>query len=378
MFLILSGLSENFTIRLYQAGDEKDIVPLLELVFNGWPRLDLGCAPLDHWIWKYRDNPSSAINIIVATSEDGIIGCDHAIQKRIKIGGEVHLCSLTGDVAVHPDYRNTGVWKKMIDFRGELRAKTGVRLNYFMTGNPVVVKSISKTRPQFPHSLTNLVRIRDIDHHMRSIPTEKATFVRFGFRALKLTNRARYSLSRRKLWHDIDIVEVNSFDDKTDEFWRQVSGGYSFIAERSCTYLNWMYCDPRGGNFAIRQAVESGRIVGYVVLSINKYRGDYPVGFVVDLLTLPDRLDVAEMLATSAGEYFDERGVNIVNYLVIKGHPYSGLFRRLGFLDSRVKFHLFYRTKELSERMRDLKKRPPSDVMFTWGDHDTLPVEAPR
>lgn len=371
-------MNEGFDVRPYRPGDEDEIVPLLELVFNGWPHLDLTCSPRDHWLWKYKDNPIKATDIVVATSKEGIIGCDHAIQKRVKIGGDVHLCTLTGDVAVHPSYRNAGVWKGMIDFRRELKAKFGVKLNYFMTGNPIVVKSMSKTRPRFPHPLANLVRIQDIDHHLRSIPSEKAGFVGFGFKALKLTNRARYSLSRRKLLLDIDVMEVNNFDNEVDELWRRVSGSYGFITERTSKYLNWMYCDPRGGNFVIRQAIEGGQIVGYIVLGINGYLSDYPVGFVVDLLTLPDRLDVAERLATSACEYFDEKGINIVNYLIVKEHPYSGVFRKQGFLDSRVKFHVFYQTKELSERMNGLKDGPPSEVMFTWGDHDTLPVEVPR
>ena len=50
-------MKKDFTIRFYRPGDEKEIVPLLVLGFHGWPHIDLACSPLEHWRWKYIDNP---------------------------------------------------------------------------------------------------------------------------------------------------------------------------------------------------------------------------------------------------------------------------------------------------------------------------------
>jgi hypothetical protein len=36
-------MQEEYRIRSYQPGDEIEIVQLLELVFDGWPKLDLSC-----------------------------------------------------------------------------------------------------------------------------------------------------------------------------------------------------------------------------------------------------------------------------------------------------------------------------------------------
>ena len=68
--------------------------------------------------------------------------------------------------------------------------------------------------------------------------------------------------------------------------------------------------------------------MGYSVLKINRLREDYPIGYIVDLLALPDRLEVARVLISDAVRYFDERNINIVNCLTVKGHPYTSLFSR--------------------------------------------------
>jgi len=50
-------MKKNFIVRPYCSGDEEKLVQLLQLVFNGWPRFDINCTSLDHWKWKYENNP---------------------------------------------------------------------------------------------------------------------------------------------------------------------------------------------------------------------------------------------------------------------------------------------------------------------------------
>ena len=62
---------------------------LLHDVFKGWPHLDIPCSSLDHWKWKYWDNPFKP-NVIIVNEEDGrIIGVNHSLGMRVKIGDEV-------------------------------------------------------------------------------------------------------------------------------------------------------------------------------------------------------------------------------------------------------------------------------------------------
>ena len=63
-----------YSIRDYEPGDEGRIVELLELVFGVWPRFDLKCSPLEHWRWKYVDNPMGSMIVPIAVDGDLIVG----------------------------------------------------------------------------------------------------------------------------------------------------------------------------------------------------------------------------------------------------------------------------------------------------------------
>lgn len=372
-------MKKDFTIRFYRPGDEKEIVPLLVLGFHGWPHIDLACSPLEHWRWKYIDNPIKRNMIAVAESKDKIVGCLHEFLRTIKIGEDFHLCSISGDLAVHPDFRRMGIWSKMSEFLIRESDKFELKMTHFLSGNPIVIRRLSKRRPRFPHPVRNLVFIRDIDAHLKAMPIKNSWLTKSGFRVLKLANNWRNALRslQARAKPKIDIYEIQKFDDEIDDFWKRISHNYHFIGARTKESLNWRYCDPRAGRFIVRQAEEDGQILGYSVLTINSYRSEYPVGFLVDLLVLQERPEAVEALIGDAVRYFEERDVNIINYLLVKNHPYEAFFRRNGFLDSRVKFHLLYWSDHLTDDMNKLVKHPASKIFFSWGDHDSLPLERP-
>ena len=59
------------------------------------------------------------------------------------------------------------------------------------------------------------------------------------------------------------------------------------------------------------------------------------------IYTPPSRIDVLHALASDAAVHFDDGDVNIVNCLAVKGHQQNRVLAAHGFLDSRVKVHLF-------------------------------------
>jgi len=363
-------LSKKYEVRPYRPWDEEGIVHLLDLSFKGWPNYDLTCSSLDHWKWKFEDNPLKMFLIVVGIHNNKKISCLHEIPLKIKIGDKFELCNYAANLAVHPDFRKIGVSNKMIELMIELRKKAGIQYVYFVSRNPIVIKSLSKRYYRFPKTVLNLVKIRDLDLQLQKMPIKNAWLMKMGFYSARLINDVRNIILSRARDRDLRISEIDHFDERIDEFWEEVSSHYDFIVERNRNYLNWRYCDTRAGGFVVRQAEEDGKVMGYSVLKINRYRSDYPVGFVVDLLSLHDRRDVAEDLAMDAVNYFDRNKVNIVNYLVIKDHPNVGVFNRLGFLDSRIKPVILYLGHELNK----IKTTSANRVHFSYGDIDSLPT----
>jgi len=373
-------LKKNYTVRPYHSGDEDGIVELLELVFDGWPKFDLECTPLDHWKWKYLDNPLKTSFIALGVNEDGIIGVNHSIPHRIKICDDVLLGTYGSDLAVHPDFRQIGVKTRTHDLKEEMRKPAGISVTYSVSGNPILIQSrLRRGRPMFPHPVINLVRIRDIDRQIKAMPVKHAWLTKTGFNAVRIINDIQKVFRpSNRVDKELYVREIHAFDEKIEPFWDKVSKHYAFIIERNRDYLNWRYRDPRAGGFIIKQAEnKGGDIHGYVVIKINRYRKDYPIGFIADLITLPDRLDVANLLVVDAMRYFDAFDVNIVNFLVPKNHPHENVMRRNGFLNSGIKLQLFFHSEDDEIILDRLKSSTPDRVHFSYGDIDSFPVRIP-
>jgi GNAT superfamily N-acetyltransferase len=361
-------------VRSFQSGDMREIVGLLDEVFKGWPHLDLGCSSLDHWKWKYLDNPLGEAVISVACDGDRIVGVNHSYPIRIKIGDGIHASSFAADTAVQADYRGLGISVKMIEQGIRSRQEKGTKFTYFVTRHPRLIRMNSKRYPIFPRSITNLVRIRDIDYHLEAMPMDRANLLKLGFKGAKLMNKLKHR-SEKNVSGSIRVSDVESFDERIDLLWDKVALECDFSMERRREYLNWRYCDPRSGGFTIRLAAEGGDIVGYSVMRINKYNKEYPIGYIVDIFAPPRRLDILNALASDAAVYFDDGDVNIVNCLAIKDHQQNSVLAAYGFLDSRVKVHLFYLSEGIGNNLAQMSSSRPNSVYFSYGDIDSLPVE---
>jgi len=370
-------LSAEFDVRPYTTGDEVEIVPLLEGVFGGWPHLDIK-SPLDYWRWKYLKNPLGKAIIVVALRNGRIIGCHHSVCLKLKIGDDIVSCVSGTDLAVHPDFRGIGVARRMDELFRRFQEERKIGFVYWITGNPDLIASSGKKSYRFPLPITNQVRIRNIDRQLREMPVEHHHFTKFGYNVAKRLNRLKNIWNKpRPTEKDFRLSSINNFDERMEQFWREASSEYDFIIWRGRDFLNWKYHDKDCGVFEVRQATEGDRIVGYCVLRINRYLSEYRIGYVVDLLTYPDRLCVTDALLGDAVEYFDAQDVNIVNYQTISGHPYEAIARSHGFLDSRIRLHMFYTCHGEHDIRSEIEKSKTNRVFLSWGDHDVLPVRMP-
>jgi hypothetical protein len=108
-------MGEGPTVRLYEKGDEVEIVPLLVSVFGRWPNFDIKCSPLEHWMWKYFDNPYNMMSTSVSVDCNKIVGVDGAIFQKVKLFNDTVLAAQGVDNAVDPGYRRIGLSKRMYE-----------------------------------------------------------------------------------------------------------------------------------------------------------------------------------------------------------------------------------------------------------------------
>jgi hypothetical protein len=363
-------------VRTDQAGDEDKIVDLLVKGFNRWPHFDIDCSPRDHWNWKFIDNPAHKKQITLAEIDNVIVGCDHTLFNYVKIGDKTQECGQAVDSAVHPDYRGRGIYSKIRKYDEEVDHLESSNSNfvYSASSNPIIIKKEGEmeTRP-FPYLLVRLARIHDINLHLRNHDLSSKILLKTGYGAAKSVNSIGNMLSAsKKSKSQFNIVNISRFDERVDPFWSKIKDNYNFILERSREYLNWRYCDHRGGNYVIRQAEEDGDIVGYIVFRVNRFENDYPTGFIVDLCTLSDRKDCENALIAEAVGYFDDLKVNVVNYAINKGHHLENRFKRFGFLDSRSNIYIGTHFNTHLKEFDELYNSPSDKLLLQFGDIDWI------
>jgi GNAT superfamily N-acetyltransferase len=365
----------EFTIQDYQTGDETRIVEFLEYAFDGWPKIDLECTSLEHWQWKYLDNPQKELReITLALDDQKIIATSHTCPRIVRIGEKRYLSTFGCDVAVHPDYRRMGVNTRMREYRHVLHRKIGFDIGYGMSGNQFLIKSAKRRKlNQFPHPLKHYGLIFNIDQHMKHSNSKNHSLKKYGYHFYDILNKMKNIVRQKpKENPDFNIIDIQKFDDKYNSLWSMVQDHFGFIIDRNREYLNWRYCDPRAGKYIIKQLVDRGEVQGYIVLRINNYQKEYPIGYIVDLFTFPERPDVANALLSESVEFFKANSINVVNYLIVKNHPYNNVLLDKGFVDFRYNpYHTYRRWKE-NINLDEFINSPASKIHFQFGDIDAI------
>jgi hypothetical protein len=346
-------------------------------VHNGWPKEDVEGSKATYWEWKHFERPKPSL-ISVAEYLGNIIGTIHARQLNIKIEDILYPCTTTCDLVVRKDYRGLGLSKRLgIGSNREWRRSEGTILDYFIVGNPILIKSFDMTRPKFPIEIVNLVKIEDVAYHFKNNPSSNSGLLKLSYSFLKQINKIRSRFTRIPNRNPFEISSIDEFDDSINEFWNSLADGYDFIVERDMESLNHRYCHEKNQKYKVFQACRTGKILGFIALRVNRYNKEYPIGYVTDLLCLKEEEEVVKALLNKGLNHFNENGVNLVNIQLPMKHPYIKIANKLGFLDSRVQLHIYYIPAGDFNPIKGIHFRPEK-VYMSWGDHDVLPPSIPK
>lgn len=365
-------MSDKIEIRLYESGDETEIVPLLELGFNGWPKFDLPCSALDHWKWKYLDNPCGNLWIALALDSDAIVGCVHGGNRMLKVGNRIILSSQAMDGVVHPCYRGKGIYNKIHEAMNQKRCKDGVLLGTGISGSPIIIeRALRRGAPRFPQPVLSLSWIQDIDLHIKEKDLDISWIYRIGYKSVQYLQTFG---KQDSLFDEIKCEKISHFDSKFDVFWNELKKYYDFIIARKLSYLRWRYSDVRGGNYVIYKAEHKGILCGYIILRINYYESEYAEGYIVDLVTLSDGKQTRQALLREAIDFFEENGVNVVHVLAIKGTPEERILKRFGFVNVKTDNHVFITAINPDAKgfVELIERAKPEKLMYQYGDADSI------
>ena len=373
-------MNKEVKIRGWNAGDEKKIIELLDIVFNNWPHLDLECSKMDHFNWKFS-NPLSRETTALATDGDRIVGTFLTTFCHLKLGNTTYLTSNGCDVAVHPDYRGLGLFNKTRDYTNAQRVVYGVKTHLGRSGNQIVSEKYNRetqTNPsltlKIPFALNWMARILDANEYSKKNPSrgraeEDALIKMLGSRDKPEGKKPHLP---KKNVRKLELKQVNIFDDTTDEFWNNIKDHYNFIIERKQEYMNWRFIDPRAGKFRVTLAEEDGKVVGYSILRVNRYEPENVKGNIADVLASPNRLDVVDSLLNEVVNYFDDQNINMSRCYCFENHPYQRIYQKYGFVPYMKEGYYLLLTEDLGKPTDTLQKTSVKKTYTSFGDEDSI------
>lgn len=256
----------RWIVRPYQPGDEVRILDLFRRVFNVE-------RSLDHWRWKFLDNPAGRHWIRLAeTPSRELVGHYAVLPVRMAWGEETAVFIQVVDVMVDPSFRRglrrPGLFsvlanRSIADFGGPGKASVG-----YGFPTPEALRIGGRVAGYTPlHPVVRLVR--DL----------------------------RQGERRRPAWSDrgVRIEEVDRYGEAIDRLWERMRSELGVAAVRDTRYLNWRYADCPDVRYRMLAAFNrlTGAPAGMAVLRLG-VRGER-------LAALVDWLVPGRTTTTTAG-----------------------------------------------------------------------------
>jgi hypothetical protein len=289
----------------------------------------------------------------------------------VKLGAEVTRSQVGVDSGLLPEYQGRGLYGHMLDHAVKQAAEQDIPLQLDFGGHPASAHSWTKRQALlFPKNpLATLFKPLDAARaasrarHRGGLLRRAVDVV--ALEAASFAYRLRYGRSRRP--EPSSMVETISwFDDSAHELWTSASAEFDFIPVRDPGFLNWRYCDERGGSFAVRAIRDLGRMDGYCVLKMSGGRA-----YIVDLLVRPGRLNVLERLVWDADRYAREHQADGIDCQLPVSHPYRRTLLRAGFIPGGQKVN-FALVIHAPDRNLAFLGRSDARIHVTMGDSDLV------
>ncbi len=363
--------SEEYNIRLYVSGEEEEIVDLLSMVFSEWRAR--GKNALAHWRWMYQDNPLGPCNVAVAVKDDEIVGVSHDLHFHAKVGNEIMKTLYGMDVAVHPKHRRRGIHNRMSDFRKSHRVGFGFQYGY-STNKILIDRDIRKRQEGddpnylFPVDVNRYLFVRDVDLHLDRKNVDNPWIKKQGYNITKFVSKMKSTFTGSNTTTRNVMVHENRDFSEAESLWGKIQSKYQFIAWKNRAYLDWRFSDPRSGDYKIYSAHEKNKYCGYVVASIDHETPDYPMGNIVDCLTIGDA-QIEKMLLREALAWLEDNDINAVNALAVKGSRMSNILESLGFIDRGDSLYCVYKIpSKIGETHPSIEKIDVNSIHLTYSD----------
>ncbi|CAN5907328.1 hypothetical protein BH23ACT11_BH23ACT11_00790 [soil metagenome] len=359
------------TVRALENGEdlEEAVAELRMLVYPYLPEVREAEFYSSVYRWFEEHPLANQVHRWVAMDGDNVVGHLSATPQYYRINGRRVVAHTPGDYMVDPAYGFQAISLMRHFFRTAencvacdmVPAVIGVQtlLGAEVAGDlSYAAKLIDVSRlptPSVPARLTRLLnRSGTSGNHApvqspiepespaepqgREVPTPRPR-VPLPAPARALLNgglRAADVALGKAFGDSLRVETVEEFDTSFDDLFEKVSVLVPCVAEKDAAFLRWRYGPDSPQHPVTVLAVREGNeLLGYAALKVT-IGSD---GYVLDLVRLPGRDDVARALLRAAISHFRRSGVHLIRYRFLQS-PFSAQrsnLRRMGFFHRTVR-----------------------------------------
>ena len=362
----------NLRVGLYQPDDKADILAL-NLLEHG--PTDMMVNPED-FRWRYAENPAGKAQISVVRDEHAhrVAGFAWIIPLQMRLFGKNYLAVMTANQLVHPDYRDSLAYAKLIRHRQRLLRQSDIAFRYTFPIDEIFDRFISiEKMSAFPIPL--LVRPLNTAKLARNFFTRRWMQLLGGWGGRIATLLLFYNRDRRSPRHSLKVEWLDQFDERFDDFWERVREKYNIMLVRDRAFLTWRFAPVSERRYRILSALAGDELLGYIVLRCTDEIRDIPIGLIMDMLLEPgSRGEMAGMaLLEEAWRYFQTQEVWLAGGFAFPHTAECHVMRRAGYRPSpqrllprlfRVTFNCF------NDALPDTENVKAGDWFLTIADFE--------
>ena len=241
---IIIAKKDKIFIRPYNDGDESHILQAFNKVFNT-------NRTIEHWRWKFRDNPFGTHKIAEAVTENGTLAahyCGYPVPFHSSVADLKDFFSFhIGDTMTSPEFRNLGLGKT-----GVLTRLTTYFYNRFCVDTVPFI---------YGYNTGNIRKFGE-----RFLQYQYTSYVPYHVIDLNKTNLKPLSTIRR-LISGFSVERVSNITREYDLFFEKVCNNYGMLVKRKSSYLKWRYLDCPDNVHEVFAVKRFGRLVGWSVFS---------------------------------------------------------------------------------------------------------------
>lgn len=360
-------MTREWHSRQYKEGDERGILDLHKLVFGTE-------ISAEYWLWEYGRNPAGQALIVVAESDEGIVGQYALLPRLMRVGDDISIGSLSVDTMVHPEYRGQGMFIKLAQEAYQLATRRGIHFIFgFPNGNSYYGFIARLGWAALYQGIPLWVKPLDLQDILKKRFVDNKLLASLGGKVGNIAMKAFYNRLQRNTLA-CSIKEISSFDPRFDSLWNEASRDHKIMVVRDEAYLTWRFIDKPGNDYVVLIAEKGNHLLGYIVLRCMDEFG-LQIGFIVDILTTPEEIEVSVDLISTAVNYFELRQMDIVSCLMLPDIRYSHSLKQAGFIKAPNKLlpqNMYLGVRGFGSQYPITFLADSKNWFISWGDHDVI------